>query len=918
MSDAHAASEEERLAAQGVLRVRAPNPGPLTLSGTNSWLLGRDPAWLIDPGPLIDSHLESLLAAIAERGGLGGVALTHDHRDHAEAVQAVRERHPAPLAAGRGPAEVRLSEGARFGPLQALSVPGHAPDHFALLAGGVCFTGDAVLGEGSVFISPYSGAMSSYLDALERLRAREDVEILCPGHGPPVWDPRAKLDEYLSHRRERERRLIAALEEGRRSTRGAARLGLVGRPRAAAPASRGNAGRASRQARGGAAASRGRRASRLRRDRLVSTRRTKQRSTRPARASAPQAMAGSVGFSPGSPFPPIADYGFLSDCHTCALLAPDGSIEWMCLPHFDSPWVFGSLLDRGAGSWRVGPYGTYVPAGQRYIPGTNMIETTWMTSQGWMRVIDALTIGEWHDNKHATSHTRPPTDYDADHLLVRCVECIQGEVQLEIVCEPMLEYGATPATWTEVDLDDGESCATDACGPDERPVFRLFSDVRLGVEGNRAHGRHTMQEGEKRFCALSWTEALGGPHTVAEAEGHMERTSHFWRSWLAEGTYPDHPWRYQLQRSALTLKGLTFMPTGALVAAATTSLPETPGGERNWDYRFCWMRDATFTLWALHALGLDWEADDFIQYVADMARNDDGSLQIMYGIDGAKDLAESTLDHLTGYEGARPVRIGNGAYKQRQNDVYGAVLDSVYLHSKQRDHIPERLWPVLTDQVKCAVRDWKKPDQGIWESRGPARHYVSSKLMCWVALDRGARLAERRGRADDAEKWQALADEIKAEILERGVDERGVFRQHYETDALDASSLLVSIVRFLPADDERVRATVKAIRDELTEGGLVLRYRTEATDDGLHGEEGTFLICSFWLVTALSEIGEDRDAAHLCERLLSYASPLGLYAEELEASSGRHLGNYPQAFTHLALINAVTHVIEAQEALGRK
>jgi GH15 family glucan-1,4-alpha-glucosidase len=552
-----------------------------------------------------------------------------------------------------------------------------------------------------------------------------------------------------------------------------------------------------------------------------------------------------------------------------------------------------------------------------------------MTPQGWLRVLDGLTIGEWHDNKHGSSHTRPPTDYDADHLLVRVIECLQGMVQVEVVCEPMLDYGESMASWTMVDTgdqEDGGVCRMDATGTREehpaerreeggRPdgiAFRLFSDIRMGIEGNRAHGRHTLTEGERRFCAISWTEALGGPDTADEALERIERTSHYWRTWLAEGDYPDHPWRYHLQRSALTLKALTFMPTGALVAAPTTSLPETPRGERNWDYRYCWMRDASFTLWGLHALGLDWEADDFIQYLADLERNEDGSLQIMYGIRGQKDLEESTLSHLKGYEGARPVRIGNGAYAQRQNDVYGAVLDSVYLHSKNRDHIPERLWPVLRAQVECAAKVWGEPDQGIWEARGAPRHYVSSKLMCWVALDRGARLAERRG-LDDASGWQSLADEIKADILAKGVDSRGVFRQHYETDALDASTLLIPLVRFLPPDDERVRATVRAIKEELSEGGLVLRYRTEATDDGLHGEEGTFLICSFWLVSALSEIGEAREAEHLCERLLSYASSLDLYGEELEASSGRHLGNYPQAFTHLALINAVTHVIANQQ-----
>ncbi len=617
--------------------------------------------------------------------------------------------------------------------------------------------------------------------------------------------------------------------------------------------------------------------------------------------------------APGpSPFPTIGDYGFLSDCHTGALVASDGSIEWMCLPHFDSPSVFGAILDRGAGSFRVGPYGTYVPMGRRYVPGTNLIETTWMTPQGWLCVLDGLTIGEWHDNKHGSSHTRAPTDFDADHLLVRYVQCVQGQVQVELLCEPMLEYGAKPAQWSVVDTGEGGGFALDAA--DGETEFRLYSDMHMGIEGNRVHARHTMVEGEQRFCAISWTEARGGPRTAEQAKVCLDRTTHFWRTWLADGTYPDHPWRSHLQRSALTLKGLTFMPTGALVAAPTTSLPETPRGERNWDYRYCWMRDASFTLWGLHALGLDWEADDFVQYVADLERDEDGALQIMYGITGEKDLVESTLDHLNGYEGARPVRIGNGAYDQRQNDVYGAVLDSVYLHSKQRDHIPERLWPILVDQVECAVRAWREPDQGIWEARGEPKHYVSSKLMCWVALDRGARLGERRGEQEHAERMQALADEIRQDILERGLDKRGVFRQHYETDALDASNLLIGLVRFLPADDERLRATVYAIKEELTENGLVLRYRTDETDDGQQGQEGTFLICSFWLVSALSEIGEQREAEHLCERLLSYASPLGLYAEELEASSGRHLGNYPQAFTHLALINAVTHVIAAQQA----
>jgi GH15 family glucan-1,4-alpha-glucosidase len=614
--------------------------------------------------------------------------------------------------------------------------------------------------------------------------------------------------------------------------------------------------------------------------------------------------------SGGSPFPPIADYAFLSDCHTGALLAPDGSIEWMCMPRFDSPSVFAALLDRRAGAFRVGPYGVLVPLSVRYVPGTMIVETTWMTPSGWLIVRDVLAIGPWqqgHADEYA--HTRPPTDEDADHMLVRIIDCTQGSVQIEAVCEPMLEYGKTPAAW---EICNEEWTAAEATGDDVK--FRIVSDLRLGIEGNRVRARHTMVEGERRFAALGWSDGLAGPVDAEDAHARLVTTSHYWRNWLAGGRFPDHRWRQQLQRSALTLKGLTYAPTGATVAAATTSLPETPGGERNWDYRYCWMRDASFTLWGLHALGLDWEADDFMQFVADLERNEDGSLQIMYGIAGERDLQEHVLEHLTGYEQSAPVRIGNGAFDQRQNDVFGAVLDSVYLHTKMGGHIPERLWPVIQDLVRAASAIWREPDQGIWEARGAPKHYVSSKLMCWVALDRAARLAELEGEPELGEQWQAIADEIRADILEHGVSKRGVFRQHYETDALDASTLLIPLVRFLPPDDERVRATVCAIEEELQENGFVLRYKVEETDDGLHGEEGTFLICSFWLVSALSEIGEAERAKAMCERLLAHGSALGLYAEELDAESGRHLGNFPQAFTHLGLLNAVMHVISDEEA----
>jgi GH15 family glucan-1,4-alpha-glucosidase len=351
------------------------------------------------------------------------------------------------------------------------------------------------------------------------------------------------------------------------------------------------------------------------------------------------------------------------------------------------------------------------------------------------------------------------------------------------------------------------------------------------------------------------------------------------------------------------------MPTGASVAALTTSLPETPGGERNWDYRYTWIRDSTWLLRALHYLLLDWEADEFMQFIADLDRTEDGGLQIMYGIDGRRDLTESVREDLSGYGGARPVRVGNGAFGQRQNDVFGAALDSVLLHSRHSQRIPRRLWPLVQAQADCATAVWREPDQGIWEARGKPRHYVSSKLMCWVALDRAAQLADIQGRTDLAAGWTETAAEIESDVVEHGVDERGVLRQHYDTDALDASTLLAAIFGFLPADDPRLRATVLAVADELSENGFVLRYRTEETDDGLSGREGTFVICSFWLVSALTIIGETPRARELMERLVKAASPLGLFAEEFDVATGRHLGNFPQAFSHLALVEAAARLV---------
>jgi GH15 family glucan-1,4-alpha-glucosidase len=616
----------------------------------------------------------------------------------------------------------------------------------------------------------------------------------------------------------------------------------------------------------------------------------------------------------GSPFPPIADYAFLSDCETCALVAPNGNVEWMCLKRFDGPSVFAAMLDREAGGFLLAPLDVQVPAARRYLPGTMILETTWGTSTGWVIVRDLLLIGPWHDDRErSTTHQRAPTDWDAEHVLLRTLRCVNGSVEIHLECEPVCDYGQREMAWEYADGGYHHAVARAQHGG-EQLELRLHSDLRLGFEGSRARARTTMHEGDLAFAALCWSDHEG-PQTFDDAYSRVVRTADFWHEWLARGDFPDHPWRPFLQRSALTLKGLSYAPTGAMVAAATTSLPETPGGERNWDYRYSWIRDSTFMLWGLYTLGFDWEANDFFYFIADVAGEEDEDLQVMYGVGGERHLEEQILGHLDGYEGARPVRIGNGAFAHRQHDVWGTILDSFYLHTKSRDGLPDRFWPILSEQVEKAATHWREPDRGIWEVRGEPQHFTSSKIMCWVACDRGARLARLREDEDAAERWQAIADEIHADVLANGLDDRGVFVQHYGSDSLDASLLLAPLVRFLPPDDERIVNTVNAIAEELTVDGLVLRYRVDETDDGLSGIEGTFAICSFWMVSALAEIGETRRARELCEKMLSYASPLGLYAEEIEPRSGRHLGNFPQAFTHLALINAVMHVIRADHEL---
>jgi alpha,alpha-trehalase len=616
-------------------------------------------------------------------------------------------------------------------------------------------------------------------------------------------------------------------------------------------------------------------------------------------------------------FPPIAEYGLLSNCEQSCLVAPDGSVEWLCLPRPDSPSVFGALLDRAAGLFRFGPSNAQVPQHRRYVPGTMVLETTWQTPTGWMTVHDLLVVGPAEVGGRRADYHRAPSDFGAVGSLVRIATCISGRVEAMVNCAPLFNYGTTGGMWSY--QGDGYEAMTVA--PAEGDVrLDLTGSIRLGILGARCYGRTTLTQGQSAFVVLSWGDAKV-PGDQEEAFTALNTTVDFWRDWLSTAKIADHPWKPYIDRSALTLKALSYAPTGAIMAAATTSLPETPGGARNWDYRFTWIRDSAFMLRSLYRLGFGWEALEYFGFIIDAVSGGDLNrkleLQIMYGIGGERDLTEKTLDHLSGYRGARPVRVGNGAWNQQQHDVWGMILDALDVQFHQAaSQIVMPVWEGLAGFVDAALQHWREPDQGIWEVRGDPKHFTASKVMCWVAAARGANLAEERGDGERAKRWRAGAEKIKAEVLDKGVSDRGVFRQHYKTDDLDASLLLLPIMGFLPPGDERIKATVLAIADELTKDGLVLRYRVEGTDTGFSGEEGTFTICSFWLVTALAMIGETERAHALCQKLLSFAGPLLLYAEEIDTTTGEHLGNFPQAFTHLALIEAVSLLIELEREEG--
>jgi len=622
-------------------------------------------------------------------------------------------------------------------------------------------------------------------------------------------------------------------------------------------------------------------------------------------------------------FPAISDYAFLSDCENTCLVAPTGSIEWFCLPKPHDPSIFGTILDRAAGSFRLAPTESSIPAHRQYIPGTNVLATTWQTRSGWLVIHDFLAVGPWYRTEQRTDHYhRTPGDNDARHALVRIVTCIHGNVDVAMNCEPAFDYGREDAQWAYTGPSYGDVATTNP-GFD---TLSLSGDMRLGIEGRSVRARHRLVEGQSKYIVLSWTDAPP-PSDLKEAQNYLGETSRFWRDWIDGGRFPDHPWREYLQRSVLTLKGLTYAPTGALLAAATTSLPEHLGTSRNWDYRFTWIRDTAFTLRALHSLGFDTEADDFLAFISEVLEPHGSrakgvsprpDIQVLYPVDGTSCEKEEVLEHLSGYAGSGPVRVGNAAFDQVQFDIFGAIVDCVFEHTRSRDSLNERTWRVVVQSVETALKSWRGPDRGIWEMRGEPLHYTFSKVMCWVAADRGARLAQLRGERALAEIWRAGADEIHSDILQNGVNESGVFTQSYGSDQLDASLLQLPLLGFLPLDDKRLRATVFAIMEDLADGAFVYRYRTLDTDDGLNGEpEHTFTVCSFWLVSALVLIGELGLARAHCEKLIGASSALGLYAEEIDPQNVRHFGNYPQALTHLALINAVLRVVNAEEAADK-
>src|SRR5215213_2379597 len=604
-------------------------------------------------------------------------------------------------------------------------------------------------------------------------------------------------------------------------------------------------------------------------------------------------------------YQPIENYGIIGDLHSAALVGIDGSIDWLCLPRFDSPSVFAAILDdEKGGRFKIAPVSDGVTRKQLYWPDTNVLISRFFTPDGVAEITDYMPI---HLSKNGRGR----------HQLIRRIKVVRGEMNFQMECSPAFNYSR--------DEHKTEITEGGALFHSGQLSLGLATDVPLRSESNRAVAEFSLQEEQMAVFVLREIESgadCGLSLSERQEEELFMQTVEYWRRWLSKSTYTGR-WREMVHRSALTLKLLTYEPTGAIVAAPTTSLPEGIGGERNWDYRYTWIRDAAFTIYGLLRIGFTEEAAGFINWLGSRCQraNPNGSLQLMYGIDGRQDLTEEILDHLDGYRSSRPVRLGNGAYEQVQLDIYGELMDAVYLYNKHGSPISYDLWTHLRALINWVCDNWQNEDEGIWETRGGRRNFVYSRLMCWVAIDRGLRLADKRSFPADRERWLEVRDRIYEEIMEKGWSpKREAFVQSYGDDTLDASSLIMPLVFFLSPSDPRMLKTLDAINRPPKDGGLVsnslvYRYDVQKSADGLTGEEGTFSLCTFWLVEALTRAGRLEESRLIFEHMLGYANHLGLYAEEI-GHHGEALGNFPQAFTHLTLISAAYNLDRALGSRG--
>jgi GH15 family glucan-1,4-alpha-glucosidase len=599
----------------------------------------------------------------------------------------------------------------------------------------------------------------------------------------------------------------------------------------------------------------------------------------------------------------IADHAILSDRHSSALVNTAGSVEWLSFPRFDSPSVFGRLLGAAAGHWQIQPAGEW-QSSRRYVDRTLVLETTFTTQTGTLVLTDLLALGP-DNGGHRLGREVP-------HLLIRRVECTAGEAALDFSYEPRPEYGLVVPLLSKVD-----GGITARGGAD---WLVLTDPVGVDIVESRAQGSATLHAGERLHFALHRSTLEQTPARIWSQEdlaAQVDNTIAAWQSWCDLHQSYDGPWADLVHLSGRVLQGLSFQPSGAIVAAATTSLPEGIGGERNWDYRYSWVRDASFTMEALWVAACPDEAEDFFAFMTTAAASGigpDQGLQIMFGVGGEHDLTERELPHLEGWRNSRPVRVGNGAWSQQQIDVYGELLGAAHRLADQIGKTDEDTKRFLIACADTAATRWREKDQGIWEVRGEPQHFLYSKVMCWVALDRAITLADMLGAGERVERWKASRDEIWETVIRDGwSDEAGAFTQYAGSTALDASNLMMSIVGFLPADDPRILATIDAIAERLTDDrGLVFRYRTEEGVDGLAGEEGTFLLCTFWLAQALAQSGQLDRAKAVFETAAAFVNDVGLLAEEVDADTGELLGNFPQAFSHIGLVNSAWAIAEAE------